>query len=63
MWKRFVDVISVIKRGKEVELLQYLNKQHDHIQFTMEKEDSGSLPFMVVRFTRMSGGQLKREVF
>ena len=63
MWKRFVDVISVIKRGKEVELLQYLNKRHDHIQFTMEKEDSGSLPFMDVRFTRMSGGQLKREVF
>ena len=34
-----------------------------HIQFTMEKEDCGSLPFMDVCFTRMSGGQLKREVF
>ena len=42
--------------------MQHLNKQPDHIQF-MEKEDSGTLLFTDVHFTRMSGGQLKREVF
>ena len=36
VWYRFVDdVISVVKEHSVQVLLQYLNKQHGRIQFTM----------------------------
>ena len=53
VWYRFVDdVISVVKKHNVQGLLQHLNKQHGRIQFTMEMENSGSLPFMDIRITR-----------
>ena len=38
-WKRYVDdIISVVKRRKGQQLLEYLNAQHGQIKFTMEEE-------------------------
>ena len=64
VWYRFVDdVISVVKKHNVQGLLQHLNKQHGRIQFTMEMENSGSLPFMVIRITRLPQGELTKEVY
>ena len=45
------------------ELLQHRNKQHGRIQFSMEMENSGSLPFMDMRITRQPQGELTKEVY
>ena len=64
LWKRFVDdVISVIKKQAEQSYLDFLNKQHERIVFTMEPAVDGVLPFMDVRFRRMENGKLSREVY
>ena len=64
IWYRFVhDVISVAKKHNVQGLLQHLNKQHGRIQFTMEMENSGSLPFMDIRITRQPQGELTKEVY
>ena len=61
---RFVDdVISVVKTHNVQGLLQYLNKQHGRIQFTVEMENSGSLLFMNIRITRQPQGELTKEVY
>ena len=66
LFHRFVDdIITVVKSMKRTDaqnLLIHLNKQHPRIQFTMEEETNGSLPFMDVRFTRQQG-KLLREVY
>ena len=63
LWKRFVDdVIAVVKKNYSQTLLAHLNNQHERIEFTMEEEQNGSLPFMDIRFTRNEGGNLEREV-
>ena len=64
IWYRFVhDVISVAKKHNVQGLLQHLKKQHGWIQSTMEKESSGSLPFMDIRITRQPQGHLSKEVY
>ena len=64
VWKRFVDdVIAVVKKDGGQDVLQHLNSQHPRIQFTMEQENNGSLPFMDCRFTRQPQGELMREVY
>ena len=64
IWKRFVDdIISVVKKSQSNRLLSHLNTQHKKIQFTMEEEKDGSLPFMDIRFTRKLNGELEREVY
>ena len=50
------DVISVVKHNVQG-LLQHLNRQHGWIQFTMEMENSGSLPFMDIRITCQPQGE------
>ena len=40
-----------------------MNRQNPRIQFTMEEEKEGSLPFMDVQFTRQSNGALARSVY
>ena len=61
---RFVDdVISVVKKHNVQEPLQHLNKQHGRIQFTMEMENCGSLPFMDVMSTCQPQGELTKEVY
>ena len=64
VWYRFVDdVISVVKKHDVQGLLQHLNKQHGRIQFTMEMENSGSLPFIDIRIARQPQGELTKEVY
>jgi len=46
LWKRYVDNTFVImKRSTLSEFLTHLNKIENSIQFTMEKEKEGCLPF------------------
>ena len=64
LWRRFVDdVLAIVKRSSARELLAYLNDQHVRIQFTMEEEMNGSLPFMDVKFNREVHGGLETEVY
>ena len=64
LWSRFVDdVIAVIRKIDGQALLNHLNRQHPRIQFTMEEEEGGSLPFMDVRFTHREDGTLIRQIY
>ena len=64
VWYRFVDdVISVVKKHNVQRLLLHLNKQCGRIQFTMEMENSGSLPFMDIWITSQPQGELTKEVY
>ena len=64
VWYRFVDdVISVVKKHNVQGLIQHLNKQHGQIQFTMEMENSSSLPFMDVRTTCQPQGELTKDMY
>ena len=62
--KRFVDdIISVVKKSQSNRLLSHLNTQHKKIQFTMEEEKDGSLPFRDIRFTWKLNSELEQEVY
>ena len=53
MWLRFVDDISsVIRRDAAEALLCHLNAQHQAIQFTIEREEAETLPFMDIKVRR-----------
>ena len=47
-WKRYVDdVFSIVPKGKQEELLRYLNSINPHIKFTVEQPNSeGAIPFL-----------------
>ena len=57
------DIITVIKETESQQLLQHLNNQTARIQFTMEEEANGTLPFMDIRFSREEQGTLSRQVY
>ena len=47
MWLRFVDDTFVINQAEySQDLLQHINTQDPHIQFTVEPTQQGSLPFL-----------------
>ena len=47
LWLRFVDDTFVINNAEHSqELLQHINNQDPHIQFTVEPTQQGSLPFL-----------------
>ena len=47
LWLRFVDDTFVINKAEHShELLQHINSQDPHIQFTVEPTQQGSLPFL-----------------
>ena len=47
LWLRFVDDTFVINRAEHSHvLLQHINSQDPHIQFTVEPTQQGSLPFL-----------------
>jgi hypothetical protein len=65
-WNRFVDDTFVIwPHGwdKLDEFVTHLNKQSDHIKFTMEVENNNSLPFLDVRVTKRPDGSLSHQVY
>ncbi|XP_020297813.1 uncharacterized protein LOC109862232 [Pseudomyrmex gracilis] len=60
-WFRYVDDTFVIWQHGERELynfLDFLNKQHPNITFTLETEQHGKLPFLDVLVTRKPDGSL-----
>ena len=47
LWLRFVDDTFVMNKAEHSQdLLQHINSQDPHIQFTMEPSQHGSLPFL-----------------
>lgn len=66
VWLRYVDDTFVIwTQGREKldEFLEYLNKQHDKIKFTMEIEKGNKLVFLDVLVTRKPDGTLGHTVY
>jgi len=56
-WLRYVDDIFATLKDKTTanSILDFLNKQHPNIKFTIEKEESNSLPFLDTRVVRNVG--------
>lgn len=54
IWSRYVDDVFATLRipNNENIILEFLNKQHPNIKFTIEKEDKNSLPFLDTRVIR-----------
>uniref|UniRef100_A0A5S6QG45 Reverse transcriptase domain-containing protein n=1 Tax=Trichuris muris TaxID=70415 RepID=A0A5S6QG45_TRIMR len=63
-FKRYVDdVFAIVKKGQEDRLLNHLNSIFPHdIQFTIEKESRGRLPFLDLLIIR-HGTKLKTTVY
>jgi hypothetical protein len=58
-WFRYVDDTFVIwPHGKEklIEFLNHLNRHHNAIQLTMEREEQGHLPFLDIDIYRKTDG-------
>jgi hypothetical protein len=63
VWCRYVDdIMAVVMNGEETRILSELNKQHEAIKFTIEVEESNSLPFLDLKITR-SEGNLVFDIF
>uniref|UniRef100_A0A5S6QL89 Reverse transcriptase domain-containing protein n=1 Tax=Trichuris muris TaxID=70415 RepID=A0A5S6QL89_TRIMR len=64
LFKRYVDdIFAIVKQGKEDELLNHLNNLFPgKIQFTIEREEEGCLPFLDVLVVK-EGNQLKTKVY
>ena len=65
-WKMFVDDTFVIwphPKDTIVHFLNHLNSHSPHIQFTMEIEQSNSLPFLDSLVTRNDNGFLSHQVY
>ena len=63
-WKRFVDdVISAVSQDEIVVLLQHLNSIEPSIQFTVERETNGKLPFLDTYVQRTTDGKLETVVY
>ena len=57
VWMRYVDdVLAVIPKDNNESLLQHLNSQNEHIQFTIERETHRSLPFFDLLINRKDNG-------
>ncbi|XP_076047348.1 uncharacterized protein LOC143028875 [Oratosquilla oratoria] len=54
LWVRYVDDVFVVMQEEEVEhFFNFLNGRNEAIQFEMEKEKNGRLPFLDVMVTRV----------
>ncbi|XP_038066443.1 uncharacterized protein LOC119736498 [Patiria miniata] len=66
LWLRYVDDTFVVwPHGPDTlqDFLQYLNKQHTSISFTMEQEQYGTIPFLDVKISRNPDGTLGHSVY
>jgi len=64
VWKRYVDDTFVVLPRSELEDFHlYLNSLNPHIQFTVEVENEGLLPFLDVKVTRGTDGRLSTSVY
>ena len=65
-WFRYVDDTFVFwphGQKKLAEFLNHLNGLHNKIQFTMEKEKEGHLPFLDIGIYRKTDGSLGHKVY
>ena len=64
MWLRFVDDTFVINKAEHSQdLLQHINNQDPHIQFTVEPTQQGSLPFLDTLVTIQPDNTLSTSVY
>ena len=64
MWLRFVDDTFVINRTEHSQqLLQHINNQDPHIQFTVEPTQQGALPFLDTLVTIQPDNTLSTSVY
>ena len=63
-WKRYVDdVFSIIPKGNQDKMLQYLNSIDPHIRFTIEQpNEEGGIPFLDT-FPKHQGGGIAVAVY
>ena len=63
-WKRYVDdICTVVPIDRAQHLLQHLNTIESTIQFTVEVENDGKLPFLDVNISRLPDGSFNTSVF
>ena len=63
-WKRYVDdVCTVVPKQRVQHLLQHLNGIEGSIQFTVELESDGRLPFLDVLMCRRPDGSISTSVY
>ena len=63
-WKRYVDDTCIAVPADKVEcLLQHLNGTEDSIQFTVEVESNGQIPFLHVLLTHEADGSISTNVY
>ena len=65
-WYRYVDDTFVIwPQGQEklMDFLNHLNGMHNNINFTMEIEEEGYLPFLDINVYRKRDGSLGHKVY
>ena len=63
-WKRYVDdICTVVPKQRVQHLLQHLNGIEGSIQFTVELESDGRLPFLDVLMCRRPDGSISTSVY
>ena len=62
LWLRFVDDTFVITKHRQA-LLQHINNQDPHIQFTMDLPTQGTLPFLDTLVTIETDNTLSTSVY
>ena len=63
-WKRYVDdTLTALPRGQIEQFHQHINSIEPSIQFTIEEESNGSIPFLDTRVIRHDNGSLSTTVF
>jgi len=56
LWLRYVDdIFAIVDKDKVSCTLETLNAQHEAINFTMESESNGTLPFLDLKLSRVQG--------
>ena len=64
LWKRYVDdTCYIVKKGTAEVLLEHLNRIRPSIQFTLELEKGGTLPFLDTHLRRKVDGTLDVTVY
>ena len=62
-WKRYVDdVIAIIPKAKEVNILDFINSIDLNIQFTSETEQNSKLAYLDLEFFRKDNGTFSFSV-
>ena len=63
-WRRYVDDTCTILPGDLVDSFHsHLNSIDNNIQFTVEKESDGQLPFLDILLTREEGASISTSVY